>query len=59
MAKRTPDEVLESFIKRSGKDAKLRSKMAANKQRNWLLAVMLNGFARHSVSSETGVLARY
>jgi hypothetical protein len=46
--KRKPERVVESFIKGWGKEGKLRSKMAANKQRNWLLAVMLNGFARNA-----------
>ena len=53
MARRTPDQVLESYIKRATpKERKLRAKMAANKNRNWLLAVMLNGFARHAAGQK-------
>jgi hypothetical protein len=46
MSARTPEKILESLVKNQGKESKLRRKLAANTERNWYLALMLNSFAR-------------
>lgn len=46
MLARTPERILESLVQNKGKESKLRRKLAMNKERNWLLALMLNSFAK-------------
>jgi hypothetical protein len=45
-AQRPPDEILKSFIANRGKEARLRRKLTANRQQNWLLALTLHSFAK-------------
>lgn len=44
MQARSPEKILESLEKKQGKEANMRRKLVANKDRNWLLALILNSF---------------
>src|ERR1044071_7817776 len=46
MSARTPERILESLLQNKGKESRLRRKLSINKERNWLLALMLNSFAK-------------
>jgi hypothetical protein len=46
VAPRTPDVIVSRLIQSQGKEAKVRRKLAANRGRNWLLALTLNSFAK-------------
>src|SRR2546421_11097610 len=46
MAARTPDKIFDSIVTKQGKGAKVYRKLAVNKERNWLLALTLNTFAK-------------
>lgn len=46
MAARPPERILETIIKKEGKGATIHRKFAVNKERNWLLALTLNCFAK-------------
>lgn len=46
MPARAPEKILESLVQGQGKEAKLRRKLTANRERNWLLAVYLQAFAK-------------
>jgi hypothetical protein len=46
MSGREPTTILKSVIEGQGRGAKLRSKLVANKEQNWLLALTLNSFAK-------------
>ena len=46
MAAREPTKILEGIVKRQGREAKLRRKLVLNKERNWLLALILHSFAK-------------
>ena len=46
MSGREPTTILKSIIEGKGKGARLRSKLVANKEQNWLLALILNSFAK-------------
>ena len=42
MPARAPEKILEDLVKGQGKEAKLRRKLTANRERNWFLALYLN-----------------
>lgn len=44
MPARPPEKILDSLEKKQGKEAKMRRKLVANKDRNWLLALILHSF---------------
>jgi hypothetical protein len=46
MVARTPERILGDLAQGKGKGAKMRSKLTANKERNWLLALTLHSFAK-------------
>jgi hypothetical protein len=46
MSGREPTTILKSIIEGKGRGAKLRNKLVANKEQNWLLALTLNSFAK-------------
>ncbi len=46
MAARASEKILEGLVKGQGKEAKFRRKLTANKERNWLLGLMLHSFAK-------------
>jgi hypothetical protein len=46
MSGREPTTILKPIIEGQGRGAKLRSKLVANKEQNWLLALTLNSFAK-------------
>jgi hypothetical protein len=52
MPARPPETILERFVQDQGKEGKLRRKLAANKERNWLLGLVLNSFARLDEGAE-------
>jgi hypothetical protein len=43
---RPPERILAGIVKAEGRGAKQRRKLAANRERNWLLALTLRSFAR-------------
>ena len=52
MTTRTQEQILADLLANTGRAAKLRRKLAANKSRNWLLALMLHSFGRFAEHSE-------
>jgi hypothetical protein len=46
MAGRPPERILNDILQKKGRGAPVRRKLVVNKQRNWLLALMLNSFAK-------------
>jgi hypothetical protein len=46
MSARPPEKILDSLVKNKGKEAKMRRKLVVNKDRNWLLALILHSFEK-------------
>lgn len=46
MARRPPEQVLDGILQQKGKGVPMRRKLAANRDRNWLLALTLHSFAK-------------
>jgi hypothetical protein len=46
MVARPPERILNDIVQRKGRGAQVRRKLAVNKERNWLLALTLNSFAK-------------
>jgi hypothetical protein len=46
MAARPPERILDDIVQKRGRGAPVRRKLAVNKERNWLLGVTLNSFAK-------------
>ena len=46
MLARSPEKILEFLASGQGKEEKLRRKLVANTERNWLLGLILNSFAK-------------
>jgi hypothetical protein len=46
MAPRPPEQILNEILQRKGKGAVMRRKLAANRPRNWLLALTLHSFTK-------------
>jgi hypothetical protein len=46
MPARPFDRIVDSIVKQEGPGAKMRRKLAANREQNWLLALTLNSFAK-------------
>jgi hypothetical protein len=46
MVARPPERILDDIIQNKGRGSSVHRKLAANKQRNWLLALTLNSFAK-------------
>jgi hypothetical protein len=51
MAIRPPERVLDDIVAGKGRGAPTRRKLVANKERNWLLALTLNSFAKFEEGS--------
>lgn len=43
---RPPEKILSDIVSKTGRGAKQRRKLAANRERNWLLALTLNSFSK-------------
>lgn len=52
MPARAPERIMESIVNRQGRGAKIRRKLAVNKERNWLLALTLNSFAKLEANAQ-------
>jgi hypothetical protein len=46
MPAQNPTKILEGIVQGRGREAKVRRKLVANKERNWLLGLTLNSFAK-------------
>jgi hypothetical protein len=46
MSARSPQIIFESIVRKQGKNAKLRNKLSANREWNWLLRLVLHSFAK-------------
>lgn len=51
MSARKPEQILAAIIDRKGKGAKVRRKLTTNKERNWLLAVVLHSCAKFAANT--------
>lgn len=58
MAPRSPDVILDGVLQRKGKGAAMRRKMAANRPRNWMLALTLHSFAKFAANGQLTDLER-
>ena len=58
MAPRPPETILNGLVQRQGKGAVMRRKLAANRQRNWLLALTLHSFAKFANDGQLTDLER-
>ena len=52
MPARTPERILASIVKQEGREAKVRRKLTANRDRNWLLGLTLNSFAKLTANAQ-------
>jgi hypothetical protein len=52
MAARPPERILDDIAQKKGRGAPVRRKLAANKERNWLLALTLNSFAKFAENAQ-------
>jgi hypothetical protein len=52
MAARPPERILDDIAQKKGRGAPVRRKLAANKERNWLLARTLNSFAKFAENAQ-------
>src|SRR5262245_33758055 len=64
VARRQPEVILQGLVKGQGKEAKLRRKLEAGKERNWLLALTVNAFEKLADGApltdlDTGLLDGY
>ncbi|WP_328475917.1 hypothetical protein OHA21_20575 [Actinoplanes sp. NBC_00393] len=58
MAPRKPDVILDGVLQRKGKGATMRRQLAANKPRNWMLALTLHSFAKFAANGQLTDLER-
>jgi len=55
---RPPDRILDDILQKRGRGAPVRRKLSKNKERNWLLALMLNSFERFAENAQLSDLER-
>ncbi len=52
MAARPPEQILDDIVQKKGRGVQVRRKLAVNKERNWLLALTLNSFAKSAENAQ-------
>jgi hypothetical protein len=49
---RPPERIVDDIVQKKGRGASVHRKLAANKERNWLLALTLNSFAKFAENAQ-------